>query len=349
MILKVKRHNRIDTFNQFSLQLNYDAIASSFSFVIYFDPEYNEHQRLFQPGHFHEVDIEHNGELLIRGFMVNHSFTTSSTKALSKIDCYSLPGVLEDCEIPTDLYPLQFDGLTLREIANKLVRPFKLKVQVDPSVSSRVNSVYDVSTANEGQTIKSYLGSLASQKDVVLSHTPDGKLLFTEAKTAQDPIMDFSNNTPIISKSISFGGQKMHSHITVQKEADDEGGNAGESTIQNPFVPFVYRPTVRSQNSGNDVDTSEAARNELAKELKNIKLTLKIAQWEINGKIIKPNNIITIQDPELYLYERERFFIESVQLNGNEKETTATLTCVLPEVYNKRTPRYIFKPPDDHD
>ncbi len=346
MILKVKRHNVVEFFNNFTLSMKYDSVGSSFSFVFYFDPENSEHERLFQPGHNHQVDVEHNGELLLRGFMLNHGFSNASQKGLTSVSGYSLCGVLEDSSIPVELYPLQSNDKTLREIANHLISKFNFSLVVDSSVAARVDTRYDISTAAEGQSMKSYLSELCSQRDVIMSHTPEGNLLMTQAKTRQTPIYHFEGDVVGTSMGLSVKGQKMHSHITVMKQASITGGNAGEVTIRNPFVPFTYRPLVKTQTSGDDTDTAEAARNILAKELKNIVLTITTKTWEIDGKVIKPNSIITVRNPELYLYNTNKWFVESVALTGNESETTAVLTCVRPEVYNKDTPEYIFI--DDH-
>lgn len=343
MEIKVKRHYKIDTFNKFSLLMNYDAVASVFSFNLYFDPNNFEHKLLFQPGHYHILDVSHGGELLMRGYILGNTFGLQSEKQLSNVNGYSLAGVLEDCQIPPDLYPLQSDEKTLKEIADRLVSKFPFAVEVDTSVSDKLNQVYDVTTASESGSIKDYLSSLASQKNVILTHTPTGNLLFTKAKTKQKPILHFTQGMPMTTMSLSFKGQGMHSHITVQKQADIDGGNVGENTVRNPFVPYVYRPKVKIQNSGDDIDTSEAAKNELAAEYKNIILTITTDMWEIDGKVIKPNNIISVVAPELYLYKKSNWFIQSVKLDGDESSTTATLTCVLPAVYDNSTPPYIFE------
>ena len=344
MILKVKRHFKIDTYNKFSLLLRYDAVASSFSFSFYFDPENPEHKLLFQPGHYHQIDIEHNGELLLRGWILGQAFGSQSVKVLSSVNGYSLSGVLEDCQIPVDLYPLQADSKNLREISQRLVSKFPFSVQIDGSVASKMEQVYDISTAKDNDTIKGYLTSLASQKDIILTHTNEGNVLFTKAKTRSTPIFHFEQGLEsVIEMSLKFNGQKMHSDITVQKQAGIEGGNSGESTIQNPFVPFVYRPKVVTQNSGDDNDTQDAAKNVRSAEMKGIVLTIKTSIWELDGKVIKPNQIITVRNPELYLYKKSNWFIESVQLDGDETQTIATLRCVLPETYNGGTPSYIFE------
>jgi prophage tail gpP-like protein len=256
--------------------------------------------------------------------------------------------VLEDCEIPTSQYPLQFNGLSLAQIARKLCAPFKVDVVIDDSVSSKMNSSFKVSTASESQNISSYLAELASQKDIVMSHNEKGQLLFTKAKTDGEPILEFDTTKgtlPGTSFAFTFDGQGMHSHVTVQKQASSDGGNAGEETKRNPYVvgSYAFRPTVKSQSSGDDNQTGSATQRAVANELKGIKLTIEIDRWKINGKIIRPNNTLTIVAPEVYIPRKETFFIESVNFTGDEKEQKCTLNCVLPGVYDGKAPVNIFR------
>lgn len=343
MNLKVKDHYNVDFFNEFTLDLRYDSVGSTFSFSLYFDPNNTQHKFLWQPGHYHQCQIEHNGELLVTGWIISQKFGSKSEKQLSSISGYSLPGVLEDCQIPLELYPLQSDNRSLKDIASRLCAYFRLNIVIDNNVAAKVNSVFDKTTANETSSIKQYLTSIASQKNIVLSHTNKGELLFTQARTKKKPSYFFNNDTPATSMELTFNGQPMHSSITLQKQASAEGGNAGEVTIKNPYVPFVRRPKVKTQSSGTDNDTGDAARKSLSEELKNIVLTITTSSWEIGGSIVKPNNIVTVQNPELYLPKPTNWFIESVSFKGNEKETTAVLTCVLPEVYNNDTVTNIFE------
>jgi prophage tail gpP-like protein len=346
MIIKINdriRNRKVEFFNSFNLNLRYDSVASTFSFSFYFNPENKEHKEMVCIGHYHKVTVEHNGELLLTGYILSQVFTSSNVKQLVPFGGYSLPGVLEDCEIPPKLYPLQSDGLTLREIAQKLIAPFGLQMVIDPLVSSQMDSVFEKTTASESQTIKAYLTELASQKNIIISHDEKGNLLFTKAKADKKPLIHFQTGVIGTSMSLSFNGQAMHSEITVMKQASSDGGNAGESTIINPYVPFVYRPKVIIQSSGDDVDTEQAAKNALAAELKNLQLTIVTDRWEVDGKILKPNNIIEVTDQEVYLYKKTKWFIESITYVGDNQKMTATLTCVPPEVYNGKTPEYIFK------
>jgi len=341
------RNRKIDFFNNFTLKLPYDSLSGNFSFTFYNNPDNPEHKELLCIGHYHICKVTHNGETLLTGNMISQGFVSSSQRKLVAITGYSLPGVLEDCEIPPKIYPLQSDNLSLKQIAQKIIAPFGLKMVIDSSVSSLMNSSFKKSTAKENQNIKSYLSELASQKNIVLSHTPNGELWFTKAKTKQKPILDFDTSKgaiPGTEFTLQFDGQAMHSHITVQKQASTDGGNAGEYTIRNPYViNSVYRPKVISQNSGDDNDSQKAAKTALAAELKNLKLTIKTDRWIVDGKIIKPNNLITVINPEIYAFKKQTWFIESIDFVGDNTQTTATLNCVIPEVYNMETPVYLYK------
>lgn len=342
------RTRKLEYFNQYRLELAYNAFASTFSFNGYYNPQNKEHKELYCIGHYHIAYLEHGGELILTGNVVSEGFADAAKKQMAKFAGYSLPGILEDCQIPPSLYPLQSDGLTLREITSKLIKPFGISMAVDSSVAAAMDEAYEKTTAEPTQSIKEYLTELAAQKNIVISHTAKGNLLFTKANTSKTPILHFnstrSDTIPFDKMELMYDGRGMHSHIHVIKQASKDGGNAGESEIRNPYVPFIYRPTVIIQSSGTDNDTDKVARMALAAELKNLKLVITTDRWETHdGKIIKPNNNITVVNPEIYLFKKSTWFIESISFEGDERKTVATLTCVLPEVYNNRTPEYMFK------
>jgi len=131
----------------------------------------------------------------------------------------------------------------------------------------------------------------------------------------------------------------MHSKITVLRQADD--GNAGESTVTNPYVN-TYRPKVIIQTSGTDIDTLQAAKNALADELKNIRVVVSIGgldKWRYSGSKLRPNTLIDVIAPECRIKKKTQFFVEEVKLmETSEGGQTAVLTCVVPEVHNGQKP-----------
>lgn len=394
------RKRKISFFNEVKVNLKFDSVASTFSLKFYFDPTNKEHAELACVSHFHEAYIEHNGERLLTGYILSNVFNSGAKKQLVEIAGYSKAGIIEDCEIPTSQYPLEWTGLTLIEIAQKIISIFKgIRLKVDSSASSAaqlaftnisdpnvgddgtftdnggtpavsttetleggLNKKIDKANANETQNIKSYLTELAAQRNILLSHDEYGNLLFTEAKTSQTPIVYFEippetfnestdqlegGSIPGVTMHMSFNGQAIHSHITIIGQQDIDGGNAPEFTIQNPYCPILYRPKVIKQTSGTDITIEESARQALSAELKNIVLTITLDRWDINGKLIRPNTIISVYNPECFIYKKTNFFVEEVSFDGDSKKQTATLTCVLPEVYNKLGVKNIFV--DVHD
>jgi prophage tail gpP-like protein len=373
MILKINdriKIRTIDFFDDFKLELKHDSIASTFSFGFYFDPTNKEHAELACVSHYHEVIVEHNDERLITGYIISNTFNSGAKKDLAQIAGYSKTGVLEDSDITPKYFPLETNGLTLQQIAEKYIQPFGISLVIDKnakqestikfvsngnadddaidsvvvqqSLADKVSSPIDKATAKTSQNIKNYLTELASQRNVLISHDAFGNLLFTEPKTNQKPILHFEQGTIGVAMSLSFSGQQLHSEIWAVKQADSDGGNAAEDVIRNPFVPIVYRPKVVVMTSGTDITVPEFLQKELSKELKNISLTITTNTWEVDGKIIKPNSLITVTNPDLFLYKKTTWFIESVVFKGDSKSTTAVLNCVLPEVYNNKTPKNIF-------
>lgn len=346
VIFDRKANRKVDFFAKFSLNLKYDAVGSAFTFEFYFNPDNPEHRILATPARYNLAKVYHKGELLLTGFILSQAFDKKPVESLTPFSGYSVPGVLEDSQIPPMAYPLQSDGLSLKQIAEKLLKPFKIKIDIDSHVASTMNEVYEKATAEPTETVKEFLCKLATQKNIIVSHTPGGHLLFTRALTDKLPVFHFDGSQPGTELSLSFNGQGMHSPIWAIKQADKKGGNAGEAMIENPYVPkdtTAFRPKVIIQSSGTDNDTLKTAKNELAEELKGIVLTIVTDRWDLTDKVITPNNTITVIAPELFIFKKTLFFIESVNLTGDPTKLTATLTCVLPEVYNGKIPKNIFK------
>jgi prophage tail gpP-like protein len=347
------QNRRVFAFNDFQFDLAFNKVASTFSFSFLFDPNNAEHKELACVSHYHEVTVMHTPIgfdkpiQVLKGMILTQKFKVSSKKHLANFSGYSLPGQLEDCTIPQSLYPLQSNGASLASLAKRLITPFNFDLVIDPSVASIVNSSYKSVKASSTQSIKDFLHEMSKQKDVWLSHDEYGNLLLTKAKVNSEPIFSFDLTSECpegFEFDFEFNGQGIHREITVQKEASADGGNAGSYTITNPYViGSVFRPTTSSQTSGDENNTSLAARRARANELRNIPLTISIPKWDVGGELIKPNTTIDIIAPELYIYYKTRFFIESVNYVGDTTKTTCTLNCVLPEVYNQETPVNIFR------
>lgn len=324
------------------VNLRYNAVASAFSMAVVFNELDAAYRSIFRPGAYPVVKIEHEGELILTGTLWPTTFVRSAEKAPANVAGYSKTGVLEESSIPREAYPVQYNGLSLRQIAQKLISPFGISLVVDAAAASAADGAYDTSAASGDSGVKSYLAGLAAQKNIILTHDAQGRLVLTKAPATQQLVYHFQDGMPGVSMELQFDGQSVHSHITVRKQSGIDGGNAGQSTIANPYAGTLYRPLSVTQSSGTDNDTALAARNKLAEELRAVRLTIQMDRWSVNGQLLRPGMLIAATSPENFLFNKTNFFIEGVDLSGNAEQETATLTCVLPEVYNGGTPKNIF-------
>lgn len=332
-------------FNDVKLSLRYDSVGSVFSFSFYFNPDNPEHAILAQPTLWPLAKIYDQGKLLLTGFVLQYGHYLETEVKLVTISGYSIPGVLEDCQIPLSAYPLQSDNLSLRQIAKRILTPYKINMDVDDSVASKMDQVYETSKANPTQTVKDYFTELCKQRNIILSHTPGGRVLFTSAKTNLTPIAHYEGGIGNTSISHNFNGQMLHSPITVVRQADPDGGNEGVYTLTNPYIPAsttAFRPKVVVQSSGDNNSTESVARNVLAAELKAISIKVSTDSWYIGDDLIRPNNLVTVQSKSLFLNKKVVLFIESVEFSGNQESQTTIINCVLPEVYNLNAPKNIY-------
>jgi len=345
MTLKVG-NTKIEKFSSIDITLKYDSVASTFAFTFYYDKNNPQLKALAKYGSYARCQIiDDDGTVLITGTILNHAYEDGAVKVSTGISGYSTPGVLEDCEIPISLYPLQSDGKTLKEIAEGLLKPFGIGLVIDQwenftQIVDAANEVIPQITAEPTQTVKAYLSEIAAQKNIIIGHTNFGDLRFTRAYANGPSLYQFSSGMPNVKIKVDVDGQGMHSEITVLKQASLSTPNAGQSTVVNPYVSS-YRPSVKIQTTGTDITTELAAKNMLAAELKNIKVIITLGglqKFRWNGNKIRPNALIDVTSPECNINKRTQFFIEQVQLIEGNDGQTAILSCVVPEVHNGNKP-----------
>lgn len=349
MAFTIKIQGRqFNNFNGFKLNIAFNSIASTFSFNAHFNPENKEHLVLFRPMTYRKVEIFADEILVLTGVILNHKFKKRSTPQLIAVSGYSVTGVLEDVSIAPDSYPLESINKTINEITESLIKPFGISLI---SKEPESNEILEKSTAKATDSIKSYLSNICAQKNLILTHNETGKLIITKAKTNIINAPELKN----VNIDSSINGQKMHSEITVQKQASSTDVNSAATTIKNPFITdfntiitptnkFIpnYRPLVKEQTSGPNKDTATAARNVLSNDLRAIKFKVSLNSWYIDKELVMPNKLIYIQSNDLFLFKKTKVFIESVSFSGSPKAQLLTLNCVLPEVYNNNTPKNIF-------
>nr|WP_299067202.1 hypothetical protein [uncultured Allomuricauda sp.] len=326
-------------FNDIKISLQLDTVASTFSFTARFNPLNLAHKSLFKPLSYPEVEIFNNdGKLLLTGTILNQGQKSDKDPNLVSLSGYSKGGVLEDCTIPLSAYPLESLKRSLKEITEKLLQIFDLKLEVESNVLNEANAVYNKTIAEPTDSIASYISKLAAQRNIVLSHNPKGNIVLFRPDVSAAPKL-FITKENANNMGWSVNGQAFHSSIEVIRQpSDDNEGVSLADSASNPLIS-ANRPTVSVLSSGTETETKLAAENKMASELSNLILVVSFEMF-IN---VVPGDIVEVQNDEVYLYNRTRFMVSSVNISENEKGNATDISMVLPETFTGQTPKLIFE------
>ena len=343
----------INFFSNGKITLKLDSIGSTFEFSSHFDPQNPEHQEIFKPLQYKTVQFYNSEDKLIfTGTILNHVFRSDKGRNLVVFSGYSKCGILEDVTIPVKDYPLESNNSSLIDIATRLCGLYGIKVSTSQNTSNLANtkvksqkgikektdlksleakskSIFGRTSASPTESIKDYLAKLCSQKNIILSHDQNGNVVLFQPEYDQLPKFFFTKGNTL-EMSLSFNGQALHSEINIvtQPSDDNEGVSIADKAV-NTLIP-LYRPTTKVLSSGEETDTKQAAKNELAAELKAIQLTLKLQGI---FDTLYPGEIVNVHNHYIYCYAYNRFLVESIELNFDEKEDTTIVNLLLPESF----------------
>jgi hypothetical protein len=325
-------------FNNLAISQKLDSVASSFSFTTTFNPEDDNHKELVRPFAFHKVEIYNDEDMLfLTGVIVNQSFKSSAKPQDVSLSGYSLAGVLEDCTLAYSDYPLEMNDLTLRQIIQRMIKKFGLRLYVDSSVAGLADKVYEKAVAEVDETVKSFISKLTSQRNIILGHNPQGDLVLFRPRNTGEPRYSIIPENGI-DMSLDISGQGIHSHIWMTTQPTEEDYDVERVDLAvNPMVS-AFRPLVKKATSGEEVDNEPGASNVMADELKNIKFKLKLDRW----LILDCGNIIELMNPEIYLPNRTRLMVQGMQFFENTKGRTMEIDLVLPETFSGAKIKNLF-------
>lgn len=326
-------NKRYNFFSNWNITLNYNAIANTFSFdgkrdVLNYILDYPECKI-----------YDDNDDLLITGTILSPAYKLSTTPEFYKYAGYGLAGILDDCSIPIELFPLQYDNLSLLQITEKLLDPFNLKYNFTSNVLNDLNKKFEKITTEPGTAVKTLINNLASQRNVYLTNNAFGEIEFTRYEPSKYlPAAYFvEGKLGIENINLNIASQALHSQITIVKQASKNNVDAGEYTINNPYVE-KYRPIVKVLNSGDIFDVKKAARNALSAELSNIKISFDTTVFE------KPGTTISLVAPSIGINNPTELFIEQTIIKGTtSRNDKYSFICVLPDVYTNNEVKNIFK------
>ena len=311
------------------------ATFDTFAFGSPYDPDNSLLKSVFLPLSFKPIEIKIDDELLLSGTVVSIDPSISDSNTVS-ISGYAKPGVLNDCSIPFDKYPIEYNNQTLEQIAQTIAGFFGLSTVF----TEKSGAPFERVAAETGQKALGFLIALAKPRGFLISSTADGSLLFRKAATAGLTTTLKEGHTPLQSVEPQISPQQFYSSVTGL--APDILGIDFESvTINNPFMaginrPFVYKVDVESEGA----DLQKAVKWKAGLMFAGaIKYTASVQGLrDEHGSLWQTNSFINLTSPSAMINKETTFLIESVDLNRGDGDS-ASLSLVLPESYQGEIPK----------
>ena len=309
---------------------------STISFSAPFEPDNIEFRNIFRPFSFRDVDITVGGIPLFAGTMLTPAPQLTSKKRTVSVDAYSLPGVLDDCPPPASTYPIEFDEQGLKEIAVSLCLPFGIGVKFLVDQGPAFEQVAD----ETGKEVLSFLADLAKQRNIVISDTPAGELLFWQSVEPGKPVAILSEgSSPVLSVIPRFNPQGYYSEITGL-DSVEVGFDGSQYTVKNPHLKGVLRPKVFTPKDTEDGTIKAAVEAKIGRMFGNmVSYDVFISTGrDPQGDLWTPNTTIKLTAPGAMIYNEFEFVIRNVELIAEKDKRTAVLNVVIPGSFSGKIP-----------
>jgi prophage tail gpP-like protein/phage tail protein X len=301
-----------------------------------FDASDANFRSTFRPFSYKDLTATVGGERLFTGTQVVISPILENDRKPLEVGGYATPGVLNDCTMPASSFPLEFNGQTLQEIATTLAAPFGVSVEF----RAEPGATFERVAIDPGKKILPFLAKLAKQRNLVISNTPSGALLFWRSVNAGQPVARLSQgSSPLVSVTPQFRPQKYFSHITGL-EPTVLGLKGSQFTVKNTLLAGAVRPFSFNTPDTLDADIPAAVRAKVGHMFGNMATyAVEVDTWrDPSGKLWEPNTTLTLVAPDAMVYNEFEFEIRAVSYSKRPASKTATLTLAIPGAFSGKVP-----------
>jgi prophage tail gpP-like protein len=309
---------------------------STVRFTAPFEADRREFRDTFRPFTYQTLDVTVGGAVLFTGRLVGIHPEVSAESRTVDVTAYALPAFIGDCTAPESALPLEFRNVTLRTIAESLLRPFSLSV----SFPDGDGAAFEKAALETDQKIGELLADLARQRNRVIASTADGALLCWKSVAPGSPVARLKDHEqPVTGAAPDFSPQDYYSQITGFSPTNRRRQGA-KHTVLNPWLTDVLRPLSFKLDDTERGDTAEETRAKAARMFANAAaFTVEVATWrDPSGALWKPNTTVTLLAPDAMVYSESELLVRTVTLKQDKQSTTATLGLVLPGVFSGTIP-----------
>lgn len=301
-----------------------------------FDADELSFRETFRPFSYKSAKVTVGGVPLFTGTMVGVVPSLTFTRKTISISAYSLPGVLNDCTAPASAFPLEFNNQNLRDIAKRVAGLFGLSVVF----VAEPGAVFDRLALAPGKKVLSFLSELARQRNLIISSTPKGELLFLQSTAAGQPVAQLRQGEPPLQAVMPFfSPQEYYSHITGL-EPVLVGLAGSQFTVKNPRLEGVVRPITFEASDAVTADVKSAVEAKAGRMFGNAaSYSATVSTWrDPKGELWAPGSTVTLVAPDAMIYSQYAFIIRNVEFNREQSSESAVLNLVIPGSFSGKIP-----------
>lgn len=306
-----------------------------------FDSDTPGFKETFRPFSYKPVSVSAGGDLFFTGTMIGVTPVIEPRKKSISVSCYAKPGVLNDCTPPASMFSgidnkLFFNNQGLKSIAKTLARPSGISVvfQADQG------AIFEKVSCAPEKKILPFLAGLAQQRNLIISSTPEGALLFSKTIESGETVANLKQGTsPVLSVHPTFSPQEYYSHITG-REPVVIGLSGSQFTVKNPRLSGVIRPYTYTVTDTQCADVKTAVKAKVGRMFGNmVAYSVKVATWrDPSGNLWEPNTIVSLDAPDAMVYRPYDFVIRGVEFERDSRKEHATLDLVMPGSFSGEIP-----------
>src|SRR5690606_12621049 len=251
--------------------------------------------------------------------------------------------ILIDSNVPVNVNSLQSTGLSLKEIVEKLIQPYDLKLIIDDNSVEKANQKIKSTYTYMSEQLDAYITELALRQNIIVSHDVEGNLLFLSIdKNVKSKYTLNMENT--INMSVNVDGQNMHSEIaatrqTARRNRKNPSPAVNSSVFKNPLVT-KHRPKNNRTNMNANLNLEYMAKSFFMEELENISFDIELSNY-FNDLVA--GDFVDVFNPHIFLFKPARLLVKTVNINESEYGSSMNISCVIPEAYTGEIPKNIFE------
>ena len=267
-------------------------------------------------------------ELQLSGFMYTPGFDLGNNASVANLEIWSKTADFIDSTLKP---PLEVKNNTLLQRTDALARNFSIRAILDDGVQD--GGKFDRMTAGSTETNGAHIQKYAAQRSILLTSTPSGNILLTQAKVKSKSIGTLQEEEFNVQKyTIKFDGRKRFN--TYKAIGQSPGGVSKTQVSKDDKVPrsrfFTFKANDTTQ--GDQKNAADWRRNQ--EFAKTMTIPIPVSSWYgPDGKLWKPNTIVTVVSKTLFVPNGFDFLIRQVEYNFDDNGTDAILSLVPPQAY----------------